>query len=153
MAVTYVAHRVSSRLVLHVMHVVRYAHAMRTTSPSRAAYNEALGATVNQLLFEHRMTRKDLADQFGVTRSVISRKLRGQVSWTAEELSIMAVLFDRKVDEFAPIRNGEEWVPAEWRPAMKKAPVPGGAEAGSVPPVGLEPTTFGLKVRSSDQLS
>ena len=32
-------------------------------------------------------------------------------------------------------------------PGMKKAPVPGGAEAGSVPPVGLEPTTFGLKVR------
>ena len=27
------------------------------------------------------------------------------------------------------------------------------AEAGVVPPVGLEPTTFGLKVRSSDQLS
>ena len=32
---------------------------------------------------------------------------------------------------------------------MKKAPVPGGAEADGVPPVGLEPTTFGLKVRSS----
>ena len=32
-------------------------------------------------------------------------------------------------------------------PGMKKTPVPGGAEAGSVPPVGLEPTTFGLKVR------
>ena len=32
-------------------------------------------------------------------------------------------------------------------PDMKKAPVPGGAEAGAVPPVGLEPTTFGLKVR------
>ena len=36
---------------------------------------------------------------------------------------------------------------------MKRAPVPSGAEAGAVPPVGLEPTTFGLKVRSSDQLS
>ena len=30
---------------------------------------------------------------------------------------------------------------------MKKAPVPSGVEAGVVPPVGLEPTTFGLKVR------
>ena len=109
--------------------------------------------TVNQLLFEHRMTRKDLADQFGVTRSVISRKLRGQVSWTAEELSIMALLFERKVDDFAPIRNGEEWVPAEWRPGMRKALVPGGVEAVAGTPVGLEPTTFGLKVRSSDQLS
>ena len=34
-------------------------------------------------------------------------------------------------------------------PGMSTAPVPGGAEAGGVPPVGLEPTTFGLKVRSS----
>ena len=32
-------------------------------------------------------------------------------------------------------------------PGMRTAPVPGGAEAGTVPPVGLEPTTFGLKVR------
>lgn len=38
-------------------------------------------------------------------------------------------------------------------PGTSRAPVPGGAEAGGVPPVGLEPTTFGLKVRSSDQLS
>ena len=32
-------------------------------------------------------------------------------------------------------------------PGTSKAPVPSGAEAGAVPPVGLEPTTFGLKVR------
>ena len=32
-------------------------------------------------------------------------------------------------------------------PGTSRAPVPGGAEAGAVPPVGLEPTTFGLKVR------
>ena len=51
-------------------------------------------------------------------------------------------------------------VPAGWWegvavcvPGTSKASVPSGAEAGAVPPVGLEPTTFGLKVRSSDQLS
>ena len=38
-------------------------------------------------------------------------------------------------------------------PGASKASAPSGAEAGGVPPVGLEPTTFGLKVRSSDQLS
>ena len=32
-------------------------------------------------------------------------------------------------------------------PGASKASVPSGAEAGAVPPVGLEPTTFGLKVR------
>ena len=109
--------------------------------------------TVNQLLFEHRMTRKSLGEHFGVTQSVMSRKLRGEVTWTAEELAIMAGLFGLSLDELTPTRHEEGWVPAEWRPAMKKAPVPGGAEAGAVPPVGLEPTTFGLKVRSSDQLS
>ena len=109
--------------------------------------------TVNQLLFEHRMTRKSLGEHFGVTQSVMSRKLRGEVTWTAEELAIMAGLFGLSLDELTPTRHEEGWVPAEWRPGMKKAPVPGGAEAGAVPPVGLEPTTFGLKVRSSDQLS
>ena len=103
--------------------------------------------TVNQLLFERRMTRKSLGEHFGVTQSVMSRKLRGEVTWTAEELAIMASLFGLSLDELTPTRHEEGWVPAEWRPAMKKAPVPGGAEAGAVPPVGLEPTTFGLKVR------
>lgn len=102
---------------------------MRTPKPSRAAYNEALGMTVNQLLFEHRMTRKSLGEHFGVTQSVMSRKLRGEVTWTAEELAIMAGLFGLSLDELTPTRHEEGWVPAEWRPAMKKAPVPGGAEA------------------------
>ena len=61
----------------------------------------------------------------------------------------MTALFCRKVDDFAPIRSGGEWALAEWRPAMKKVSAHTGAEAGAVPPVGLEPTTFGLKVRSS----
>ena len=37
--------------------------------------------------------------------------------------------------------------PSAYVPGTSKAPVPSGAEAGAVPPVGLEPTTFGLKVR------
>ena len=41
---------------------------MRTAArATNAAYNEALGMTVNQLLFEHRMTRKELGTYFGVT--------------------------------------------------------------------------------------
>ena len=128
---------------------------MRTVArATNAAYNEALGMTVNQLLFERRMTRKELGAYFGVTSSVITRKLRGQVSWSAEELSLMASLFGLSLDSFAPIRSEDgTWAPAAYVPGTRKAPVPGGAEAGGVPPVGLEPTTFGLKVRSSDQLS
>ena len=122
---------------------------MRTAArATNAAYNEALGMTVNQLLFEHRMTRKELGTYFGVTSSVITRKLRGQVSWSAEELSLMASLFGLSLDSFAPIRSEDgTWAPAAYVPGTSKASVPGGAEAGGVPPVGLEPTTFGLKVR------
>jgi len=82
---------------------------MRKTSSSRAAYNEALGITVNQLLFEHRLTRKELAAHFGVTQPVVSRKLRGQVNWTAEELSIMAGLFGLSMDSFTPVRADDGW--------------------------------------------
>ena len=56
----------------------------------------------------------------------------------------MTALFCRKVDDFAPIRSGGEWAPAERRPAMKKVSAHTGAEAGAVSPVGLEPTTFGV---------
>ena len=119
---------------------------MRTSKPSRAAYNEALGMTVNQLLFEHRMTRKSLGEHFGVTQSVMSRKLRGEVTWTAEELAIMAGLFGLSLDELTPTRHEEGWVPAEWRPAMKKAPVPGGAEAVAGTPCGAR--THDLRIKS-----
>ena len=57
------------------------------------------------------------------------------------------------LDARVPTCSEKERVPVACVPGMKKASVPGGAEAGAVPPVGLEPTTFGLKVRSSDQLS
>ena len=109
---------------------------MRTAArATNAAYNEALGMTVNQLLFEYRMTRKELGTYFGVTSSVITRKLRGQVSWSAEELSLMASLFGLSLDSFAPIRSEDGmWAPAAYVPGMKKAPVPGGAEAAGTPP-------------------
>ena len=45
------------------------------------------------------------------------------------------------------VLTGQRAGAAAYVPGTSKAPVPGGAEAGGVPPVGLEPTTFGLKVR------
>jgi len=79
--------------------------------------------TVNQLLFEHRLTRKELGEHFGIDQSVMSRKLRGQVTWTAEELSIMATLFDLSLDDLTPVQSDDGWLPAVWRPGMKKSPL------------------------------
>lgn len=123
---------------------------MRTTPPSRASYNEALGLTVNQLLFEHRMTRKDLGAEFGVGQSVVSRKLRGQVSWTAEELSILASLFAVSLDDVVPTRTEDgAWIPAAYVPGQQKTPAPVGAgvptaDAALVAGAGFEPATSGL---------
>ncbi|CED91086.1 Cro/C1-type HTH domain profile [Actinomyces succiniciruminis] len=101
---------------------------------------------MNQLLFENRMTRKELGSYFGVGQSVISRKLRGQVSWTAEELSIMAGLFGMRIDDFAPVRAADgSWIPAQYVAGQQKAPAPAGAGAsGVVAGAGFEPATSGL---------
>lgn len=123
-----------------------YVPPMRKTSSSRAAYNEALGITVNQLLFEHRLTRKELAAHFGVTQPVVSRKLRGQVNWTAEELSIMAGLFGLSMDSFTPVRADDGWVPAARASGRWKTPARVGAGvSGMVAGEGFEPSTSGLR--------
>ena len=102
--------------------------------------------TVNQLLFERRMTRKSLGEHFGVTQSVMSRKLRGEVTWTAEELAIMASLFGLSLDELTPTRYEEGWVPAEWRPGMKKASAPSGMTEAAGTPCGAR--THDLRIKS-----
>ncbi len=102
-------------------------------------FNEALGFTVNQYLFAHRITREELGKLLGVSRTVAGKKIRGQVGWTAEDVAVVAARFGISVDSLLPRRS--EDVAA------------GSVPAAFVPPVGLEPTTFGLKVRSSDQLS
>ncbi len=77
----------------------------------------------------------------------------------------MAGLFGLALDAFAPTRADDgSWRPASYVPGAQEVPAQIGvgtseegaavvAAGSSVPPVGLEPTTFGLKVRSSDQLS
>ena len=121
---------------------------MRTAArATNAAYNEALGMTVNQLLFEHRMTRKELGTYFGVTSSVITRKLRGQVSWSAEELSLMASLFGLSLDSFAPVRSEDgTWAPVAYAPGMKKAPAPSGMTEAAGTPCGAR--THDLRIKS-----
>jgi len=109
--------------------------------------DQALGFTVNQYLFAHGMTRADLGEVLGVAGSNVSNRLRGKSRWTAADLVVVAELFGVGVADLYPTRSAEGWVPAPYVPGTSKTPVPGGAEAGAVPPVGLEPTTFGLKVR------
>ena len=122
-------------------------------SPTLAGFDAAVGFTVQQHLFSRGITRAHLGTLLGVPGQSVSSRLRGKVRWTAGDLAVAAELFGVGVADLYPTRSAEGWIPAPYVPGTSKAPVPGGVEAGGVPPVGLEPTTFGLKVRSSDQLS
>jgi len=121
--------------------------ALSEASPTLAGFDAAVGFTVQQHLFSRGITRAHLGALLGVPGQSVSSRLRGKVRWTAGDLAVAAELFGVGVADLYPTRSAEGWVPAPYVPGTSKAPVPSGAEAGGVPPVGLEPTTFGLKVR------
>ncbi len=70
----------------------------------------------------------------GVPGQSVSNRLRGKVRWTAGDLAITAAACGVDVADLYPTRTADGWQPAPFVPARRE-----------VPPVGLEPTTFGLK--------
>ena len=80
---------------------------------SRAA-DTAFGATVNAILFRQRATRKDLSRVLGVTGSMVTRKLRGDVTWSLEDIlktsawlgvpvaDLLPTPTDKALSQFAP---------------------------------------------------
>ena len=93
-------------------------------------FNEALGFTVNQYLFAHRVTRRQLGEQLGVTQTVVSKKIHGQVGWSAQDVAVVADRFGVRVDDLMPHR-------------VEGAPGAGGdGGPGVVPRTGFEPATF-----------
>ena len=44
--------------------------------------DEAVGIAVNNLMFQKRLTRKQLGEALGVSGQVVSRKIRGEVTWS-----------------------------------------------------------------------
>lgn len=80
-------------------------------------FNEALGFTVNQYLFARRVTRERLGELLGVTRTVVSKKVRGHVGWTAEDLARTAEFLGIKTADLLPTRTDDGWTPAAYTPA------------------------------------
>ena len=113
--------------------------------------------TINQVLFSTGVTQTELGRRIGLSGASISQKLRGQVGWSLEDLLTTVSALELDIAEILPSRDADgSWVPALYVPGSgrRKAPARAGSGASeAVPPVGLEPTTFGLKVRSSDRLS
>lgn len=100
--------------------------------------DRAIGLAVNQQIFARGIQAQELATPLGLTKSSVSRKLRGNVSWSADEVLRTAMFFGIEPADLMPTPDGNGgWIPAPFKPAQHR-----GADT-LVPQVGLEPTTHG----------
>ena len=101
--------------------------------------DRAIGLAVNQQIFARGMQAQELATPLGLTKSSVSRKLRGNVSWSAGEVLRTAMFFGIEPADLMPTPDGMGgWIPAPFKPAGRRD------VDALVPQVGLEPTTDGL---------
>ena len=91
------------------------------------------------------LSARQLADKIGMAHSALSKRLRGVSAFTINDLGVIAAHMGITLEQLlgpvvdAPL-TGED----------TENPAPASPERGEdVRPVGLEPTTHGLKVRCS----
>ena len=102
----------------------------------RYTAHEAIGVSVNQLLFTRNITRRRLGEALGVQGEAVSKKLRGQSRWTIEEVYAMAEFFELDLMDLLPRklpRGYEIGAPCDKRP-----------QSNLVAGAGFEPATSGL---------
>ena len=102
-----------------------------TATATGLTFDAAIGVAVNQYLLTHGLTRAQVGAFLGVAGSNISQRLRGRITWPAEDLYKLAEAFGVKVDDLMPRKvptdAGASWAPAPYV---------------SVPRTGFEPATF-----------
>ena len=123
-------------------------HAMQHRYYRHMQHDEALGFAINQQMFAERLTNVDLGRALGISKSTVSRKVRGHVTWSAEEVSLAAHLFGIPVDALMPTPDGSGgWIPAPYVPAgtaqIRRDPAPYGTGSVVVAGTGFEPATSG----------
>ena len=125
---------------------------MTTMNETRTySVNECIGITVNQYLFDQRITKTRLAQALGVAQTNASKKVRGNVTWSAQDLLVTANLLGVTVQDLLPTSDGHGgWVPAVFRPGQGKGPDRSRSGPLSVAGAGFEPTTSGFYVRFID---
>ena len=113
-------------------------------------FNAAVGATVGQYLLILGMTRAQIGELLGVAGSNVSQRLRGRITWPAEDLYTLAQVFGVTVNDLMPsyaiTEDGGAWVPAAYVAGAEKAPAPSGAEAVAGTPCGAR--THDLRIKS-----
>ena len=109
-------------------------------SPRYTAY-EAIGISVNQLLFTRNIKRQRLGEALGIQGQAISKKLRGQSRWTIEEIYAMAEFFELDLMDLLPRK-----LPRGYEIG---APCDKGPQLNLVAGAGFEPATSGLVTDAS----
>ena len=85
--------------------------------------DKAIGLSVNQQIFARGIQAQELATPLGLTKSSVSRKLRGNVSWSADEVLRTAMFFGIEPADLMPTPDGMGgWVPAPFKPAHHATP-------------------------------
>ena len=121
----------------------------RKQSLSGLTADEALGMTINQVMFHHGVTRAELARRIGMSGPSVSMKLRGQVGWSLADLYSTAQALGVAVEDLMPIQlEGVGFAPAPYVPgsvaSQTKNPAPSGTGPSLVAGTGFEPATSGL---------
>lgn len=93
--------------------------------------DEAVGITVNSLMFRKRLTRVELGRALGVTPAAAGRKLRGEIGWSIGDLFHVAEFLGVEVSTLLPARG-------------RKIPTNPEADGELVAGTGFEPVTSGL---------
>ena len=107
----------------------------------RYTAHEAIGISVNQLLFTRNITRRRLGAALGVQGEAVSKKLRGQSRWTIEEIYAMAEFFELDLMDLLPRK-----LPRGYEIG---APFDKGPQLNLVAGAGFEPATSGLVTDAS----
>ena len=107
----------------------------------RYTAHEAIGVSVNQLLFTRNITRRRLGEALGVQGEAVSKKLRGQSRWTIEEIYAMAEFFELDLMDLLPRK-----LPRGYEIG---APYHKGPQSNLVAGAGFEPATSGLVTDAS----
>ncbi len=125
------------------------------TDAQSLTHDAALGLAINQQVYIQKIRHDQLGKALGLSKSTISRKLRGLVPWSAEEVSLTAAFLGLDAANLMPSPDGHGgWMPASFvlpqhAPAMAKAPAVAGALVE--PPERIELSTYSLRVnRSAD---
>lgn len=92
-----------------------------------------LGRRAHMLMWDQRITNKQLAAMLGVDSTGLGKKLKGERGWALAEIVAIAEVLDTTVSYLV----GEAEHPHPDNPG----------EGDGVPPTGIEPATYGTNVR------